>query len=582
MYLPPIDTTPSKLCASSVEQVAGDCLADLIDASLTPSIPPIEEFILSPDYLDLDGHVCDAVLTSLRQVFDPAANYREAAFAWGIGGGKSFLSSICSVYMAYRLLCMPDPQAYYGLAPGSEIAVVNFSVSATQAKHVVFGEILARINHAPCFKQAGFQRDPKINSELRWPEKKIIIFPGNSQAESAIGYNVIAAVIDEAAWLPDVESTVRVAGRSTGGKYDAAEELYNALSKRLKSRGNARFRRDGKLVMISSPRYVGDFMERKIAEAEENPHIFASRLPTWEGAPKRSLSGETFLDEIGEVPVEYKEEFDRDQERARRDLGAQPSEAIQPFFTNREALLAALDDTLPDLMDGLDLRADVAFGPEQRFAHIDLGITHDRAGLAVAHWEGSRLIYDLVTYFEAADFAGGEVDLEHIRQVLFDMRAAGCKFSVVSFDGFQSVDSRQLLKKAGINSEYLSVDKTTAPYDTLKELAYGYALCIPDTPRGRLFFEEARRLELTKGKKVDHPPRGSKDVADACAGVAVHAAAERPLTTVKVVGVGAVAARAQAARESSGSELGVMDQLGNVLGKEDLRRMRRIGDWRGR
>lgn len=496
--------------------------------------PTIEQFIDEPFYLGQREYCCDAVRRTLVEFFDPAANYREAALVWGIGAGKSYASSIALAYMAYCLLCLKSPQRYYGLAPGSEIAVVNFSVTATQAKRVVFDEVLARIENAPCFAQPGFRRDETINSELRWPEKSVIIFPGNSQAESAIGYNILAAVVDEASWLPDVSASVRVAGRSSEARYDAAEELYNAISKRIKSRGNNRWQRDARFLMISSPRYVGDFIERKAREATDNPRIYATRLPTWEGPSKRRLSGETFEDaKLGAVPVEYKADFDRDPERARRDLGAQPSDAIDGYFTDHAALERIYDADLPNIMDGAlkpDLKRHYDNAP--RYAHVDLALKHDRAGLAIVHHEHGQIVADLVTYFEVADFDGEEIDLEAIREVLVQLAARGMRFGLVTFDGFQSADSRQLLKKAGIPTALLSVDRNTEAYDAAKEWIYGGRVRIPDTERSRVFLSEAKRLELIKGTKVDHPRDGSKDVADALVG-AIANAAKRPQKTQK-------------------------------------------------
>jgi hypothetical protein len=501
-------------------------------------IPPtIEQFVLDDFYLGQTDFCCDAVLRTLREVFDPARGYREAALVWGIGAGKSYASSIALAYMAYCLLCLKDPQGYYGLAPGSEIAVVNFSVTATQAKRVVFDEVLARIEHAPCFDAEGFRRDEQINSELRWPEKGIIIFPGNSQAESAIGYNVIAAVVDEASWLPDVAASVRVAGRSANARYDAAEELYNAIAKRIKSRGNDRWQRDARFLMISSPRYVGDFMERKFAEAEHKAHVYATRLPTWEGPSKRRLSGAAFEDaKLGPVPVEYREDFERDPERARRDLGARPSEAIDAFFTDTEALAACYDAHLPHILAGPltlatvpdheGIAREVTFDATPRFAHIDLALKHDRAGLAIVHREAvsGDIVADLVTYLALADFDGAEeIDLEAIRTLLLRLAARGMRFQMVSYDGFQSADSRQLLRKAGIPTALHSVDRNTESYDTLKEWVYAGRVRIPETERARVFEQEARRLELVAGKKIDHPRDGSKDVADALAGAVAHA-----------------------------------------------------------
>jgi hypothetical protein len=58
-------------------------------------------------------------------------------------------------------------------------------------------------------------------------------------------------------------------------------------------------------------------------------------------------------------------------------------------------------------------------------------------------------------------------------------------------------------------------------YDTLKELILTGRL---DYYEDLFLFDELSRLELIKGKTVDHPPRGSKDLADGVAGAVFQAA----------------------------------------------------------
>ena len=498
--------------------MTNDQLAALINANYRRPVPTITEFIDDPYYLHLGDTCCQAVRETITELFNPDRNYREAALIWGIGAGKSFLTSIANAYIAYRTLCLRDPQDYYGLAQGSSIAIVNFSVTANQAKKVVFGEIAARIDNAPCFQESGFKRDQTIQSELRWPASNLIIFPGNSQATSAIGYNVLSAVVDEAAFLPDVEDSLRVAGERGNYRYDAAEELYNAVAKRILSRGNWRWRRDSLFCMISSPRYVDDFLERKAAEAQGAASIYTSRLPTWEGAQRGSLSGPTFPDAVcGEVPVEYRDQFTRNPEKARRDLGARPSEAVGGFFSDpsKIASMANPHHRSPFLEDG---SLSPSFHGRHRgplCVHVDLGLKRDACGIAGAYQDGHRIVLAFVKRILPADH-GGEIDFAEVRQFILDLRDRhGWALACVSYDGWQSVESRQLLEKAGVITREISVDRTTAAYDTFKELLLGGRLDYYDDPDLR---NELTRLELIKGRKVDHPPGGSKDVADAAAG----------------------------------------------------------------
>ena len=97
------------------------------------------------------------------------------------------------------------------------------------------------------------------------------------------------------------------------------------------------------------------------------------------------------------------------------------------------------------------------------------------------------------------------------------MRDRGFPIAQVSYDGWQSIDSIQILNQQNITAELLSVDRTIEPHETLKS-------CIQDNRINyyphQVFFDEIQGLELVKGEKIDHPPKGSKDVADAVAGVA--------------------------------------------------------------
>jgi len=65
-------------------------------------------------------------------------------------------------------------------------------------------------------------------------------------------------------------------------------------------------------------------------------------------------------------------------------------------------------------------------------------------------------------------------------------------------------------------TELVSVDRDTSCYDTLKSLVNTDRF---DCVRHDHLLSEFKRLELVKGKKVDHPPKGSKDCADAVVGV---------------------------------------------------------------
>jgi hypothetical protein len=112
---------------------------------------------------------------------------------------------------------------------------------------------------------------------------------------------------------------------------------------------------------------------------------------------------------------------------------------------------------------------------------------------------------------------GREISFERIRELLYGLRDLGLPIRWITFDAFQSVDSRQLLGQKGFDVGLRSIDRDTTAYDFLKG-------CISDgrleAPRDDHLVGELLGLELDRVKgKVDHRPGASKDVADALAGV---------------------------------------------------------------
>ena len=456
----------------------------------------IREFIDSEEYLNARNECWPSIKDDLEELFN--GKYNEAVFCEAIGAGKSYKSSIIIAYMVYRVLCLKDPQGYFGLARGSLICFINMSIRAEQSKKVVFGEIKVRIDHSPWFNNR-YPPDPDIRSELRF-KKDVIVFPGNSKETFPLGFNILGGVMDEAAFYTETDSR------------DVAEDMFNALYSRIKNR----FGDKGLLVMISSPRYVDDFIEKKIREAETNKNIFARRKKLWESKPAHYFTGEWIDFDGYKIPVQYEMESRRNPEIFKRDYMAIPSLALEPYVKQFDLVEKSIDPALEDPVDG-DGRFKVWFkgnGEKWHFMHIDLSHKRDATGLAMVHSEGDIVLADLMMRIKAPP--GGEIFFSQIRGIIFDLKKIGFYIRLITFDGFQSIDSMQILEKKGFQCELLSVDRDTAAYDTMKDKIYsGKFRCYRYEP----YLQEMRRLELVNGIKVDHPPiHGSKDVTDAVAG----------------------------------------------------------------
>lgn len=460
-------------------------------------IVDIREFIDNPEYLNAGKECWESIKNDAEELFK--GGYTEAVLCHGIGSGKSFFASVITAYQVYRLLCLKDPQVYFGLAKGSQICFINMSIRAEQSKKVVFGEIKARIDNSPWFRNY-YPPDPDIRSELRFP-KNISIFPGNSKETFPLGYNIFGGVMDEAAFYTDTET------------HDVAEDMFNALHSRIKNR----FGEKGLLVMISSPRYVDDFIEKKMKEAETNQKIFAKRKMLWESKPAYCFSGKWIDFDGYKIPAEYETEAGRNPEAFKRDYMAIPSLALEPYFKRWDLIELAVDPKLEHPVDEQGRFKDWFKGKGKQYRiHVDLSLKRDATGFCMGHNEGDTVVIDLMLRIKAP--VGGEINFGEIRAMILELKARGFDIASVSYDGWQSIDSRQILKENGFNCDVLSVDKDTAAYDTLKEKIYtGKLKCYRYKP----FFEEMKRLELVEGKKVNHPnvAGASKDVSDCVASV---------------------------------------------------------------
>jgi len=557
-------------------QKRGLCVDRMVD---------IVEFIESPEYMNQKGYVRQPIMEHLVDLFDPHKYFVEAVLTGAIGIGKNYFADMSLSYMLYCLSCFHNPQLEYDLAPGSSIIFIQQSRTLTLAKKVVFEQFSERLKLSPYFTKK-FPFDHQIKSELRFP-KNITILPVGGSDTSALGMNVFGGIIDELNFMERVRDSQYT--RYTGeDEYDQAERLYTTIIRRMKSRFHQKGKLPGKLLLVSSRNYPGDFTDRKIEEARHDRTIFVMNLSQWEALPAKHFSGEKFLVEVGneskqsrilasresakdpddviEVPVEYKSDFERDIDAALRDLGGIATGTRKPFIPYKEQIVAAqsafeklngenqlfmvgdccFDDffgdlAAPDWDQLVDMEyMDTILDKSQVFsAHIDVGLSGDAAGICIGRIAGYKLmpnakVYDPRTddFVEITDTRmpiyqvdgalrltaspGGEVDLELVRDLILFLRGH-LNLRWATLDSYQSAMLIQSFRKAGIRSGVLSMDASIAPYAEVKLAVKDERLMFPKHPT---LAKELRELEKDKKKdKVDHPSGGSKDVSDALAGV---------------------------------------------------------------
>jgi hypothetical protein len=493
----------------------------------------IETFVKHPHYLNLEQVIRPEIMGDLKAMFnDPTrfmhCGYQEACFDEAIGTGKSFKTSIIICYGLHHLLCLKNPQSYFGKDKSTLIAIMNMSINANQARKVVFGEIQSKVDNSRWFRR--YHTDPNVRSELRF-DKKITVIAGHSGARYPLGYNLIMAVMDEASFY------------NATPLEDTAQVMYYNLQSRIKTRFHPHA---GLIIMISSPRYVDDFIERKMKEAELFPErIFSRRRAVWEVLEddKEAIrKKECFYlvhpttKESTAIPLRYQDDFQNNPERAWRDLGAVASLVLEPYFKQYDTVLTRVDynlDTGIDQYGALKPTLKPISG-QTYYIHIDLALTGDACGFAMAHkqFDAQRkeeIVVDIIHRIKGSKEK--EIDISEVKNIVLAIKHRGFRLGKVTYDRFQSAQSIQDLKRQNIEAENLSVDTSLAPYDTLKELIYSGKIRYPFH---EIFLKEIQRLELVQGKKIDHPAKGSKDCADAVAG-AIYSAVEGQGTRVPTV-----------------------------------------------
>lgn len=528
----------------------------------------VTEF-LGPGYLDIESKVRPGLKDALVGVFGEQvnpqriANHERAMLTGGIGIGKTTFASIALPYMAHWVLCLKDPQGFFDLLPGSRIAFMQMSTSEKQALEVVFGDIFARIKHSRWFME-NYPYDDKFTKQIRFP-KDIWILPGDSAETTFEGYNILAGILDE------------MDSHKVTQQKDYADVGYDTIESRIASR----FTNDegenpghrGLIICIGQMKKGNGFAARKYEEFMRDKKAYVVRMSIWEslGWQRYMKDGkrDSFWYDIKrkqivppgvvevlerrpknliEVPTAYLKQFENNPEKALRDLAGIPPATADAFISLVHRIEEARDRWIdthgeePPVNDNPTkpefapwFRADG--DPRKRTVHIDLATSGDgdALGFAMGHVSGIQevdgenkpyITIDCLVRIKA--MPGQEIMLSDIRRMIYELKdERRFRIHSVTLDGFQSTDTMQQLRRKRIFTSYLSVDRSTLPYEDLREAIYEGRIEFPpyltylrkgDTDRVEIAVKELMELQDT-GKKIDHPTTGSKDIADAMAGV---------------------------------------------------------------
>lgn len=503
----------------------------------------IRQFIQDPYYLGHDwgpGKLYDYWLPILEKIFpDPIhINYTFIIFTGPLGGGKSTVMGIMTLYEYYKLSLL-DNFDYFGVNLTKTIDFTFFHLSANDAYNVLIAPIYAWMNNSPYFQEHPFDERFQFNAE-------------GLRVDHSTGHDVISYLFSEISFNDYERTRVRI---------DQAQD-------RLKSRFIKVLDYFGIIGLDSSAKDEGSLTEDLIREYSTYMKILVVRDPIWvikesTGAyyhtpneygeltfkvycgdglhdpfvleHNQELDSTYDPDKILDVPNEFYPNFMSNVTLALQNDAGIGTGIADTFITDKKALersycipMHMREVILVDFYDEEQLfdyvRAQILKEcPEEKILSIaiDMGITGDLCGFAASYLEDyvrdalghptTELLTRTPVAFGISRKPGQETRVSKIYNLIDEINKIR-EVGLVTTDGYQSTQIRQDIDANLHIWTYLaSVDRTKDAYIFYKTQVYKQ---YQRTCKNMRLLNSQLALQDV-GPKIDHPDTNEKDISDA-------------------------------------------------------------------
>lgn len=553
----------------------------LSDAEFKTPPVDMETFIKDPYFLgNTCDNLWPRLMDDLVDLFE--GGYHEVVYTGSIGWGKTFTASIGIARILYELSCLKDPHKTYGLAKGSNISIVCLSVNEQLATKVVFENISIKIKASPYFqenfpfeatkKELRFPNNIWVAARATTDTSALGLNTISALVDETNFMPTKGKQLDRVGYVDHAEVIYNSIKRRMKSRFEKHGKLPGMLfivsskktmddftARRVRESSNdaSVFVRDYALWDVKPEDHYSSKKFWVVVGNDQTPSRIIKDQAEAVAIKPTLPEGVVLID----VPEDFMPDFERDLEGSIRDLAGCATVSISPFIQRREKILGANDEKrshpfsvnvydpskagtfMWDYMvsqqrerDGYGnsiIRSKPIVNPNApRHVHIDPSLRGDATGIAMAHIAGwkdvRRRSDDGREYMERApvyyvDFVlrivppiGDEIIMGDVRRLVYDLAEHGYMITCVSMDSWQSADAMQQLKQRGYNSVMVSVDTTMDPYENMKTALYEERISLYHYEP---LVKELQQLEKdTKKRKIDHPPKGSKDVSDALAG----------------------------------------------------------------
>ena len=569
------------------KEVVNSYLDNLYAMSYRERPVDVIQFISDPKYLGQSTNNGKAIYPvwkrTLKRIFLDERKFL-VVFTGSIGTGKTYTAYLATCYILYKIMCLKNPWQYFHLSESGKMNITFFNLTKSLSASKGFQTLQIFLMRCPWFLENGGILRGTTEPYVDLPLFSYSLASPYTKGFGNIGEHVICAIMDE------VDSPIESEKQKT-----RILKAYEATVRRFESRFVINGKTLAKFFLLASKQDEMSFIEAFVEQNKNSGKLFVADIPIWEAKPSSHYSGVKFPVKIGDqyenpvilnneeevvksikdgykvvhVPVEYKEYFERDIVGALRDIAGVSIRGIRrsKLFPSERFLNECYDATKQDpvsfstievgLNDELDLIRYLDFTKlrkakgEARFVHCDIAYTNDALGLACSYVNGYALVntenQDGTFSKQRAPIIETEwvmrikakqqdaIPIHKIRKFILDLINMGYCIKSFTIDlRLASEDTIQLLKNAGVNADYLSVDKTIKPYMNFRNLVFEKRWVMHAHPYVHF---ELKNLEFDRTtQKVDHPDvvkdieflndgsmkdvvlKGSKDMADAICG----------------------------------------------------------------
>lgn len=490
--------------------------------------PTIKEFLNDPQYL---GSVSESIYPHIKDwvenFFDFSKPYRNLILASSIGAGKSFATSLATMYEIYILYHCRDVKKLLGQSSATNLAIVFISFTENKVKEVLAEILMNMMNSSPKFKRC--QTLEQMNKKKKNDSSTIYFSTAGStnfitcgdlnlkvtsSMSRLLGLNTPMINLSEMNWYSSANKS--------------PEEALNVYQKAI-DRVYSRLHRHplGRTILDSSPydrtlpieNYVWNEL-RKNPDKYPNYKIitgsqweFDKFKPEYPLYDKKGLTFPAFIgsgskdpclinpmnkddyhvDEIIDIPEDLRQQAETRLIETIRDFGGIPMGGDDVLIRNNSILENIFNDNLRNLYTQITAPSDL--NPEgliwnqikdtfffkasknkyefyrnpkaPRFLSFDLSYSGDTTGIAMSHVElndKGELIY-ITDFTIPITPKKSRINLDAIKLFIHDLRRYGnIDIHTISFDKFVSEPTIQYLKRHDFNVITQSVDSTMSAY----------------------------------------------------------------------------------------------------------------------